>query len=206
MKTTIAKGLLSVKAVSLNVKEPYTWASGIKSPIYCDNRITLSYPKFRKEITEGFISVISEKYPEVDVIVGVATGGLPQAALVAEGLNLPLAYVRPEKKSHCKTNQVEGRIEKNQKVVVIEDLISTGGSSIKAVDALKAMDIDVLGIVAVFTYNLPQAKEAFKDVALSTLSDYETLIKVANQEHYIEKEDQDILLHWHRDPFILMDK
>lgn len=206
MKTTIAKGLLSVKAVSLNVKEPYTWASGIKSPIYCDNRITLSYPKLRKEITEGFISVISEKYPEVDVIVGVATGGLPQAALVAEGLNLPLAYVRPEKKSHGKTNQVEGRIEKNQKVVVIEDLISTGGSSIKAVDALKAMDIDVLGVVAVFTYNLAQAKEAFKDVALSTLSDYETLIKVANQEHYIEKEDQEILLQWHRDPYILMEK
>lgn len=206
MKTTIAKGLLSVKAVSLNVKEPYTWASGIKSPIYCDNRITLSYPKLRKEITEGFISVISEKYPEVDVIVGVATGGLPQAALVAEGLSLPLAYVRTEKKSHGKTNQVEGRIEKNQKVVVIEDLISTGGSSIKAVDALKAMDIDVLGVVAVFTYNLTQAKEAFKDVALSTLSDYETLIKVANQEHYIEKEDQEILLQWHRDPYILMEK
>lgn len=200
MKEKIAKGLLDSKAVTLNVNTPYTWASGLKSPIYCDNRITLSYPSLRKEITQGLSELVQTHFKDVDAIVGVATGGLPQGALVADALDLPLSYVRPTKKGHGQSKLVEGHLTKGSSVVLIEDLISTGGSSLNAVKAVEASGAIVLGVVAVFTYGLQKAKENFKHIPLITLSDYETLIEVAKKENYIAPDDLDILKSWREDP------
>ena len=199
---TVAKGLLECKAVTLSAKEPYTWASGLKSPIYCDNRITLSYPELRSTIASGLAELIKNEYPEVEAIVGVATGGLPQASLVADILNLPLAYVRPKAKDHGKTKMVEGFLKPNSKVVMIEDLISTGGSVLNAVDAVKEEGVEVLSVVAVFSYQLDKATNNFNNrgVELKTLSNYSSLIEVAVEENYINNEELALLKSWRQDP------
>ncbi len=198
----VAKGLLECKAVTLSAKEPYTWASGLKSPIYCDNRITLSYPELRSTIAEGLAALIKTQYPEVEALVGVATGGLPQAALVADILGLPLAYVRPKAKDHGRSKMIEGYLEKGSKVVMIEDLISTGGSVLNAVEAVREEGMDVLAVVAVFTYELDKATVNFNNhnVELKVLSNYSALIEVAVEEDYITSQEQELLKTWRNDP------
>ena len=187
--------LLGVRAVKLSPHELFTWASGIKSPIYCDNRVTLSFPAIRSFIKDNFVNAITEKFEKVDVIAGVATGGIPQGALVAEELVLPFVYVRSSKKDHGLTNLIEGRVEPGQKVVVVEDLISTGSSSLNAVRALVEAGCIVVGMVAIFTYNLPIAIKRFKEAGCSliTLTDYEVLIEKALKTGYINEEDLNIL-------------
>ena len=190
-----AEYLLGIKAVKLSPHDLFTWASGIKSPIYCDNRITLSFPAIRTFIKENFVNAITEKFEKPDLIAGVATGGIPQGALVAEELSLPFVYVRTSKKDHGLTNLIEGRVEPGQKVVVVEDLISTGSSSLEAVRALKEAGCNVIGMVAIFTYNLPVAVSRFKeaDCPLITLTDYEILIGKALKTDYINEDDFKIL-------------
>jgi orotate phosphoribosyltransferase len=202
IEKTVAKGLLGCKAVTLSAKEPYTWASGLKSPIYCDNRITLSYPKLRSTIAQGLAALIKTQYPEAVAIVGVATGGLPQAALVADILNLPLAYVRPKAKDHGRAKMIEGFLEEGSKVVMIEDLISTGGSVLNAVEAVRTEGMDVLAVAAVFTYQLDKATINFAkhNVELKVLSNYSALVEVAVEENYITKEEQELLKTWRLDP------
>ncbi len=198
----IAKALLEVKAVTLSPTQPYTWASGLKSPIYCDNRLTMSYPAVRKMIAQGFADTIANLYPEVDYIVGTATAGIPQACWVSDLMNLPMAYVRPEPKAHGRSQQIEGFIPKGAKVVVIEDLISTGGSSIKAVEALVKEGIEVLAVMAVFTYELEKAISNFEahKIDLVCLSNYSTLIQVAKEQDYITHADIELLQSWRENP------
>ncbi|BAL62041.1 orotate phosphoribosyltransferase [Melissococcus plutonius] len=198
----IAKDLLDIKAVFLSPNQPFTWASGIKSPIYCDNRITMSYPAIRKEIAQGLADKIKENYPEVEVIAGTATAGIPHAAWVAELLNLPMVYIRSKPKDHGKGNQIEGRITKNEKMVIIEDLISTGGSVLEAAEAAKREGADVLGIAAIFTYELPRGKENFEyqQLPLITLTNYSTLIDVAYTSSAITSEDVILLKEWKKAP------
>jgi orotate phosphoribosyltransferase len=190
-----AEYLLGIKAVKLSPRELFTWASGIKSPIYCDNRITLSFPAIRTFIKENFVNAIAEKFEKPDVIAGVATGGIPQGALVADDMGLPFVYVRSGKKDHGLTNLIEGRIEPGQKVVVVEDLISTGSSSLEAVKALQATGCVVVGMVAIFTYNLPISVERFIEVGcpLVTLTDYKILIEKALKTGYIDEGDLQVL-------------
>lgn len=196
----VAQGLLETKAVTLSVDTPYTWASGLKSPIYCDNRITLSYPKVRSLIAQGLKDLILKEFKDVEAIVGVATGGLPQAALVADLMTLPLAYVRPQAKDHGRNKLVEGYIKPGAKVVMIEDLISTGGSVLRSVDAVKREGFDVLGVVAIFTYQLDKATENFKNVRLHTLSNYTALVEQAVASNYIDAKDLDLLKSWRQAP------
>jgi orotate phosphoribosyltransferase len=198
----IAEFLLQIKAVKLQPQNPFTWASGIKSPIYCDNRVILSYPKIRTFFRQEFIKLIDEEFGKPDVIAGVATGAIAHGVLVAEALGLPFVYVRPEAKSHGLGNQIEGVLTAGQSVVVIEDLISTGGSSIKAVKALKAAGAIVKGLVAIFTYGFQQAIEAFESENCSfyTLTDYSTLIEKAIQSNYINSSDIESLNDWRKDP------
>lgn len=198
----VAQDLLEIKAVSLSPNEPYTWASGIKSPIYCDNRITMSYPSVRREIAKGLAELIKRDYPEAEVIAGTATAGIPHAAWVAELLDLPMVYIRGKAKDHGKGNQIEGRITKNQKMVIIEDLISTGGSVIDAAVAAKNEGADVIGAAAIFTYELPKGIENFKKHQLSfaTLTNYSTLIDVALELGTIEANDLNLLKEWKQDP------
>jgi orotate phosphoribosyltransferase len=198
----LAGFLLQIKAIKLNPAKPFTWASGLKSPIYCDNRITLSYPKIRTHIRQEFVRLILEKYEKPDVIVGVATGGIAQGALVAQELGLPFAYVRSEKKSHGLTNMIEGVVEAGQSIVVIEDLISTGGSSLKAVDALRERGATVKGMMAIFTYGMKAASESFlkSDCELTTLTDFETLLQKAVEENYINEDELRSLMEWKMDP------
>jgi orotate phosphoribosyltransferase len=200
--STLAGFLLQIKAVKLSPANPFTWASGLKSPIYCDNRITLSYPKIRTHIRQQFVQAIFEKYDTPDLIVGVATGGIAQGALIAQELGLPFAYVRTEKKSHGLNNQIEGVTEKGQSAVVIEDLVSTGGSSLKAVEALREKGIEVKGMMAIFTYGLQKALDNFKafNCNLTTLTDFESLIHKASEENYITENDLQSLLQWRMDP------
>nr|WP_086330169.1 orotate phosphoribosyltransferase [Enterococcus sp. 4G2_DIV0659]OTO10556.1 orotate phosphoribosyltransferase [Enterococcus sp. 4G2_DIV0659] len=202
LANNIAKDLLEIEAVFLSPNDPFTWASGIKSPIYCDNRITMSYPKVRKEIAKGLAEKIKEAYPDVEVIAGTATAGIPHAAWVADLLDLPMVYIRSKAKEHGKGNQIEGRIAKGQKMVVIEDLISTGGSVLEASDAAKREGADVLGVAAIFTYELPKGKEAFEanKMDLITLTNYSTLIDAALESNYIEETDVDLLKNWKKDP------
>lgn len=197
-----AKFLLQVKAVKLNNENPFTWASGRKSPIYCDNRVTLSYPPIRTFIRQGFVEAINEYFGNVDVIAGVATGGIAQGALVAQELEKPFVYVRSESKSHGLTNQIEGEIYGGQSVVVIEDLVSTGKSSLVAVNALRERGCVVKGMVAIFTYGLDVAQKNFKDaeVELVTLTDYNTLIEVARSEEYIHAKEMESLSLWRQNP------
>jgi len=191
----IAKDLLDIKAVFLSPKEPFTWASGIKSPIYTDNRITISYPKVRRQIAEGFAQKIKERFPDVEVIAGAATGGIPHAAWVAELLDLPMVYIRAKAKDHGKGNQIEGHIEPGQKMVIIEDLISTGGSVLGTAEAAKREGADVLGVAAIFTYELPKGEKNFKEagVELVTLSNYSSLIEIAKETGYVDDAELELL-------------
>ena len=198
----VAEFLLQVKAIKLQPNKPFTWASGWKSPIYCDNRVTLSYPKVRTYIRQQFVNAINEKYAKPDVIAGVATGGIAQGALVAQELGLPFVYIRSEAKKHGLTNMIEGVVEKGQSVVVIEDLISTGGSSLKAVEALREAGCEVKGMAAIFTYGFKTAEDNFKQAKckLLTLSNYETLIKQALQSKYVTEKDLKSLQEWRLNP------
>ncbi|TDM15042.1 orotate phosphoribosyltransferase [Macrococcus bovicus] len=191
LKEEIAKRLLEIEAVSLSPDEPFTWASGIKSPIYCDNRLTMSYPEVRDEVAEGLVTLIKEHFSDVEVIAGTATAGIPHAAFVAQKMALPMSYVRSSSKKHGKGNQIEGLVKPGQKVVVIEDLISTGGSAIDAADALKEHGAEVLGIVAIFSYQLNKGQErlAAAGYPYYTLSDFDSLIKVAADLKRIKEED-----------------
>ena len=197
-----AKFLLQVKAVKLNNDHPFTWASGRKSPIYCDNRVTLSYPEIRTFIRQRFVDIINENFGEVDVIAGVATGGIAQGALVAQELGKPFVYVRSEEKKHGLTNQIEGEVHEGQVVVVIEDLVSTGKSSLIAVHALREKGCVVKGMAAIFTYGLEVACKNFEDamVELYTLTDYDSLVQVAREEEYILPEQMDSLSAWRHNP------
>ncbi|MDY4760582.1 orotate phosphoribosyltransferase [Streptococcus thoraltensis] len=187
LATQIASDLLDIKAVYLQPEDPFIWASGIKSPIYTDNRITLSYPETRTLIENGFVEVIREHFPEVEVIAGTATAGIPHGAIIADKMNLPFSYIRSKPKDHGAGNQIEGRVVKGEKMVIIEDLISTGGSVLDAVKAAQDAGVEVLGVVAIFTYELPKAQANFEEanIKLVTLSNYSELIKVAKVQGYI---------------------
>jgi len=204
-KTTAKKTaevLLQINAIKLNPKKPFTWASGWKSPIYCDNRLVLSFPTVRDYIKKEIAKNIEIEFGKPDVIAGVATGAIGIGALVAEYLGLPFVYVRPEAKKHGRQNQIEGYIEKGQNVVVVEDLISTGRSSLVAVDALKAVEVNVKGMVAIFTYGFDVSKENFKtnNVNLFTLSNYESLLEQALDTNFINQNELDILSKWNSNP------
>ncbi len=196
----IIKSLLEIKAVELRVEKEnwFTWTSGIKSPIYCDNRLTMSYPKIRKQVANGFVQKIKELYPEVEAIVGTATAGIPHAAWISDIMDLPMLYVRSSAKEHGKTNQIEGTIKKGAKVVVIEDLISTGKSSVIAAQALQEEGLEVLGVVAIFSYNLNKAKEKFDEakIPFSTLTNYDVLLELAKEDGLIGEKENQILLEW----------
>ena len=198
----VAELLLQIKAIKLDVENPFKWASGIMSPIYCDNRITLSYPIVRTYIRQEFVKIIQEEYSSADVIAGVATGGIAQGALVAQDLDLPFVYVRSSKKGHGLENNIEGKIEEGQSVIVLEDLISTGGSSLNAVKALREAGCNVKGMVAIFSYGLDKALDAFKNenCMLYTLSDYEHLINVAKETAYIKPDNYNVLMKWRENP------
>ncbi len=198
----VADYLLQIKAIELKPQAPFTWASGLKSPIYCDNRKTLSFPVCRTHIRQQFVNVIQEKFGTPDIIAGVATGGIAIGALVAQEMGIPYAYVRSEVKKHGLGNQVEGVVEPNQKVVVIEDLISTGKSSLSAVSALREAGLDIMGMVAIFTYDFQIAKQAFQDadVKLHTLTDYHALLQQALKKEYISEEQLSTLNVWREDP------
>lgn len=198
----IGLNLLEIKAIKLNNTNPFTWASGLKSPIYCDNRVTLSYPEKRSYIKNQLANAIRDNFNDVDVIAGVATAGIPQGALVADELGLPFVYIRSSVKAHGMTNKIEGNIEKGQTVVVVEDLISTGKSSLNAVDALLDSGAIVAGMVAIFTYGLKIAEENFtnKNCKLIALSDYNAMINMAIRKNYVSHEDELSLLEWRKDP------
>lgn len=194
--------LLQIEAIKLQPKKPFTWASGWKSPIYCDNRTTLSFPKIRNFLKDKLVEVIKKTYGEPEVIAGVATGAIAIGALVAQAMELPFVYVRPEPKKHGRQNQIEGFLEKNKKVVVVEDLISTGKSSLNAVEALKKVNADVKGMVAIFSYGFEAATENFKNkkVTLQTLSGYKYLLEQAVESNYIAKEQLQTLQEWRKNP------
>ncbi|MDR2083620.1 MAG: orotate phosphoribosyltransferase [Bacteroidales bacterium] len=198
----VAKYLLEIKAVKLNPGEPFTWASGIKSPIYCDNRKTLSYPDIRTFLAKSFADIIRHKYPDVQIIAGVATGAIAIGVLVAQELNLPFIYIRSSQKDHGMQNQIEGDYKKYQKVVIVEDLVSTGMSSLAAFSALQDAEMNVLGMVAIYTYNLTKALKSFeeKKCELITLTDYDTTVSTAIKINYIESAELDTLIEWKKDP------
>ena len=198
LERKLAKELLAIQAVALRPNDYFTWTSGIKSPIYCDNRITMSYPSIRREIAAGMVEVIKEKYPAVEVVAGTATAGIPHAAWVSELLDLPMIYVRDSAKKHGKTNQIEGRVLEGQKVVIIEDLISTGLSSLKVAKALREVGAEVLGVVAIFSYELKKAQDAFEDAGVEyiTLTNYPALVEEAVAIEYIHQDDVEKLLEW----------
>lgn len=199
---SLANFLLQIKAIKLNPANPFTWASGLKSPIYCDNRITLSFPNIRTFIREAFVRICTERFGKPDLIAGVATGGIPQGALVAQELGLPFCYVRSEAKSHGLNNQVEGIVPQGASVVVIEDLVSTGKSSLAAVEALREKGAKVKGMMAIFTYQLDAAAEAFKkaNCDLVTISNYEALIQKAVEENYVSDDQMQSLKEWRQNP------
>lgn len=194
-KETIAKDLLSIKAVFLKPQDTFTWASGIKSPIYCDNRLTLSFPKVRSDVENGLAEAVKKYYPDADVLMGTSTAGIAHAAITATILDMPMGYVRSGHKDHGRQNQIEGKLEKGQKVVVIEDLISTGGSVLEVVDVLREAGAEVLGIISIFTYGLQKGIDrlAAANVENHSLSDFGTLVKVAAEEGYIKPEEVDKL-------------
>jgi orotate phosphoribosyltransferase len=198
----IAAYLLKIDAIKLNTDKPFVWASGLLSPIYCDNRISLSYPEIRTYIKNGLVNACKKHFGNADIIAGVATAGIPQGALVADKLNLPFVYVRSAKKSHGLTNQIEGHYSEGQNVVVIEDLVSTGKSSLAAVDALKAAGLNVLGMLSIFTYQLEAAERNFKEkkIKLISLSGYDYLIETALQIKYIRETQLHTLKQWRNNP------
>lgn len=201
-KKAFAAKLLKIKAIKLRPQEPFTWASGWKSPIYCDNRKVNSYPEVRTYVKLRLVSLILEHFPEAEAVAGVATGAISQGALVADALGMPFAYVRPKPKDHGMGNQIEGELAAGTKVVVVEDLISTGGSSLKAVEALRQAGVEVLGMVASHTYGFPVAEEAFKEagVTLYTLTDYEHVIAEAADTGYVSQDDLELLSQWRKNP------
>ena len=202
LKKAFAAKLLKIKAIKLQPNNPFTWASGWKSPFYCDNRKTLSYPELRNYVKLEIVHAVLEKFPEVEAIAGVATGAIPQGALVADALNLPFVYVRSKPKDHGLENLIEGELKPGMKVVVIEDLISTGGSSLKAVEAIRNNACEVIGMVASYTYGFPVAKKAFKEanVELVTPTEYEHLVAEALEMGYIADSDVELLNEWRKDP------
>ena len=204
LEKAVAEKLLKIKAIKLQPKNPFIWASGWESPIYCDNRKTLSYPQIRTFIKIEIARLIMELYPDVDVIAGVATGAISQGALVADALGLPFIYIRPTPKDHGLENMIEGDLKPKQKVVVIEDLISTGGSSLKAVGAIRNDGSEVLGMIAIFSYGFPVAEQKFKaaKVKLTTLCNYESLVSEALATNYISEEDVATLKEWRQNPAI----
>lgn len=202
LKRDFASKLLRIKAIKLQPNEPFTWASGWKSPFYCDNRKTLSYPDIRTFVKVGMVHAILKHFPEADVIAGVATAGIPQAALIADVLNMPLIYIRSKPKDHGLENLIEGEMKEGAKVVVIEDLISTGGSSLKVVEAIRKAGGDVVGMVASYTYGFPVAAQAFTDanVKLVTLTDYDHVVAEALATGYVQESDIELLNEWRKNP------
>ena len=202
MEKIIAKHLLDIKAVFLRPNEPFTWASGITSPIYCDNRLTLSFPHVRHVIEHNLAKTVLEKFPSCNYIMGTATAGIAHAAIVADILGLPMGYVRSSSKSHGRTNQIEGAIIPGKKVVIIEDLISTGGSSIAVVETLQSAGFDVLGVVSIFSYELPDAVMNFSQAGVPyvALSTYDVLVEVAIEHNYIDPADLQKLKQWKSNP------
>ena len=198
----IAEKLLQINAIKLNVQSPFTWASGWKSPIYCDNRKVLSFPYIRDFIKSEMCNVIFEQFPDAQLLAGVATAGISWGAMAADQLKLPYIYVRPKPKEHGLGNQIEGYYQKSQKVIVIEDLVSTGKSSLQAVDALKQAGLEIEGMVSIFTYGFDVAAEAFKDAGVRyvPLTGYEQLISLAMEKGIIPMDQQEILLNWRKDP------
>ena len=201
-KTLIASDLLKIKAVFLRPEEPFTWASGIKSPIYCDNRLTLTAPEVRTDVENALAGLIREKYPNAEVLMGTSTAGIAHAAITAHLLNLPMGYVRSGAKDHGRQNQIEGKLEKGQKVVVVEDLISTGGSVIEVVNVLREAGADVLGIVSIFTYGMKKGLErlAEANVENTSLTDFDCVIRVAAEQGYIKLEDVERLTAFRNNP------
>ena len=201
MKQLIAEDLLKIKAVFLRPNEPFTWASGIKSPIYCDNRLTLSDTQVRNDVENGLAQLIKEHYPQAEVLMGTSTAGIAHAAITATILDLPMGYVRSGAKDHGRGNQIEGKLLPGQKVVVVEDIVSTGGSSITAVEALRAAGCEVLGVVCVYTYNLPKAEDAFASAGVKyvSLTNFDYLIEAANESGAIQEEQIPFLKNWHAD-------
>ncbi len=202
LKKVFAEKLLKVKAIKLQPNNPFTWASGWKSPFYCDNRKTLSYPNLRSYVKLELTQAVIENFPEADAVAGVATGAIAQGALVAEELHLPFVYVRSKPKDHGLENLIEGELKPGMKVVVVEDLISTGMSSLKAVEAIRKDGCEVIGMVASYTYGFPVAEEAFKNanVKLATLTDYDHVVAQALETGYIAQEDVEVLHAWRKDP------
>jgi orotate phosphoribosyltransferase len=198
----LALMLLDINAVVLRPNNPFTWSSGWNSPIYCDNRLTLRFPNIRKKISKAFVEIVEKEFPDVEVITGTATAGIPHAAWVAENLDKPLAYVRAKPKSYGLGNQIEGGVDKGQSTLVIEDLISTGGSAMSVIEALKFIGADVRGILTIFTYGFDKANERFEEAGIPvfSLTDYTTLIKVAVEKGYIKEEDLDQLNRWRANP------
>ena len=202
MEKKIASCLLEIKAVFLRPQEPFTWASGIKSPIYCDNRLTLSYPHIRNQVEQGLAENIRKHYPDGEVVAGTSTAGIAHAALVADILGLPMCYVRSSAKDHGRNNQIEGKVEKGQKVVVVEDLISTGGSVIEVVNVLREVGAEVLGIASIFTYGLQKGIDRMQEAQVKnvSLSNYDALVEVAVEQDYIKAEDVKKLQAFQKNP------
>lgn len=197
----IASKLLQINAIKLSPQNPFTWASGIKSPIYCDNRMTLSYPEIRGQVVDAFVEKAGD-FGDIDVVVGVATAGIPHGALVAEKMGKPFIYVRSKAKAHGRQNQIEGKVNPGDKALVIEDLISTGGSVLKAVEALREQNIEVTGVMAIFTYGFEKAVQAFDAAGcpFTTLSNYDALLEEAAKQNYIKPEEIEVLQAWRKAP------
>ena len=202
MEKLIAKGLLEIKAVFLRPEEPFTWASGIKSPIYCDNRLTLTAPRVRDNVEKGLSELVKAHFPECEVLMGTSTAGIAHAAIVATILDKPMGYVRSGAKDHGRTNQIEGKLEKGQKVVVVEDLISTGGSCIEVVNVLREAGADVLGIVSIFTYGMKKGLDRMAEANVKNISltDFDTIVEVAAEEGYIKADDVSRLIAFRNNP------
>lgn len=201
-KEKLAEYLLQIKAIQLNTQNPFTWTSGIKSPVYCDNRKLLSYPEVRNFVKDGLISLVNEYFPQTECVAGVATAGIPHGAILADALELPFIYVRSKPKEHGLTNTIEGDLKHGQRVLVLEDTISTGGSSLKAVEDLRAAGAEVSGMIAIYKYGFESAKQKFEDagIVLKTLTNYDFLIRVAVQGGYISKEELETLNAWRQNP------
>ena len=202
LEKLIAKDLLSIKAVFFRPEEPFTWASGIKSPVYCDNRLTLTAPKVRDDVENGLATLIKVNYPEVEVLMGTSTAGIAHAAIVGHIMNLPMGYVRSGAKDHGRQNQIEGRLEKGQKVVVVEDLISTGGSVIEVVNVLREAGAEVLGVVSIFTYGMQKGLDRLKEANVKnvSLSNFDAIAVVAAEENYIKQDDVKRLIAFRNNP------
>lgn len=202
MEKLIAKDLLSIKAVFFRPEEPFTWASGIKSPVYCDNRLTLTAPKVRTDVEEGLAKLVKENFPECEVLMGTSTAGIAHAAITGHILNLPMGYVRSGAKDHGRQNQIEGKLEKGQKVVVVEDLISTGGSVIEVVNVLREAGAEVLGIVSIFTYGMQKGLERLKEANVKNISltNFDVIASVAAEEGYIKEDDVQRLIKFRNNP------